>query len=162
MGNFILRFLDRARPSANISGTPGKIQNANVHKRLSVGSNPGDKDSATRHLPVTKSSESEMGSRDKLFFSQQQVYGAQIGQAVRNRISVGMGMGMGMGRMCPGVQSANSVSGIRTYFNVVPIWEKAGPAFPRSRLGLSAEKGVFRDDIAQWMVRKPVWKRTAV
>lgn len=156
MGNFILRFLDRARPSANICGTPGKIQNANVHKRLSVGSSPGDKDSATRHLPVTKSSESAMGSRDKLFFSQQQVYGAQIGQAVRNR------MGMGMGRLCPGVESAKSVSGIRTYFNVVPIWEKAGPDFPRSRLVLSAEKGVFRDDIAQWMVRKPVWKRTAV
>eukprot|EP00250_Pteridium_aquilinum_P012492 c20759_g1_i1 orf=54-722(+) len=150
LGNFILRFLDRARPSAKIRGSPCEGQNAG-QKILSAGSSSGGKGSTTGN--VQKSSKSKLGSDDRLLFSQY-VHRAPFGQAMSNRISVGIG------RMCTGIQYTKSVSGIRTCSSAELAWENSGSAFPSSRVVSSFEKGVFRNDIAQWMGRKPVSKGT--
>lgn len=147
VGNFILRFLDRARPSAKIRGSPDAGQ-----KRLPAGNGSGDKGTPTGN---SQESKSNLGSHNRMLFSQF-VHRAPFGQTISSRIS------MGIGRMCPGVQHTISHSGIRPCSTTGLVWEKSGAAFPCSRLGSSFEKGVFRADIAQWMGRKPVWKGTAI
>lgn len=140
VGNFILRMLDRARPSAKIRGPP-PCENAG-QKRVSAGSSSGD---TTRHMQEMKSSKSNSGS-DKLLFSQY-VNRAPFAQMLSNRF---------IGRRCPGIQDTRSVSGHRPCTTGGLAWEKSGTIIPTAWLGLPFEKAVFRSDIAQWMGRKAV------
>ncbi|KAI5056674.1 hypothetical protein GOP47_0028492 [Adiantum capillus-veneris] len=138
LGNFILRFLDRARPSAKIRGPPCLPENAG-QKKLSAGS--GDKG------PTSKSMKSNTGP-DKVLFSQY-VNKAPFVQTISNRLSVGIG------RRCPGLQDTKSVSGLRPCTTTAGlVWEKSGSSIPIAWRGSSFEKGIFRSDIAQWMGRK--------
>ncbi|MCO5578949.1 hypothetical protein L7F22_032800 [Adiantum nelumboides] len=129
VGNFILRFLDRARPSA-------KIRDAG-QKKISAGSGTSDKGS------TSKSIKSNTGP-DKVLFSQY-VNKSPLIQTTSNRVSVGIG------RRCPGFQDTKSVAGDRPYITAGLALEKSGASIPIGWHGSPFEKGVFRSDIAQWM-----------
>ncbi|MCO5552044.1 hypothetical protein L7F22_005554 [Adiantum nelumboides] len=133
VGNFILRFLDRARPSA-------KIRDAG-QKKISAGSGSSDQGS------TSKSIKSNTGP-DKVLFSQY-VNKSPLVQTTSNRVSVGIG------RRCLGFQDTKSVAGDRPYTTAGLALEKSGASIPIGWRGSPFEKGVFRSDIAQWMGRKP-------
>lgn len=141
--NFILRFLDRARPSAKIRGPTEAGQ-----KKLAVGRCSGGK-------VTSPESKSKLESPNRVLFSQL-VHRSPLNQTMNSRMSVGMG------RMCPGIQEMKLHAGIRPYSTTGLSHETLVSAFSSPRLGLSFRRGVFRDDIAQWIRREPMRQGTRV
>ena len=130
VGNFILRFLDRARPSANIRGSCAKIKDVGRVK---------DDNRTTGNLPIMKSTQSEV---NKHLFSRHDLNGSQLGSQLSNRYIVGT--------VCPGSQNTlKSAPGARSFFTLVHGMDITFPS-PR----LLPAKSIFREDIAQWMIKK--------
>lgn len=175
LGNFILRFLDRMRPSAHIRGSPRTNCNPEEGKFLSGCAESVQERSVTKYSSGTKTSvgqqsETGLGSvHDRPFVSYPNL-GLNLGQTIRNRISVSFGRTKsGFGRLNPVSETRISL-GLASRFGGQPVREKQEfslrsassgalvlPGFAQEHSKFSFPKhSIFRKDITQWLLRETV------
>ncbi|KAH7433529.1 hypothetical protein KP509_07G073500 [Ceratopteris richardii] len=144
LGNFLLRFLDRARPSANIRGTPsGHCCESAGQKKLPAGGSADSQGLAARHSQKSGASKPSNGT-GKLFFSQ------YVGEAP-SAWTVGSAFNAGIWGRRTSIQGAKSILGHRHYSLSGPASGNHGFHSPAALRGSSFDRDVFRSDIALWM-----------
>lgn len=157
LGNFILRFLDRMRPSAHIRGSSELQLNAQQKKLLSDhhGNGSAMKHASGTTTPAGEKSEAGSGSVHDKFSVSQRVLDIHAGQAVRKGINVDLGM------MRQGIAGPKPGPGVRTLLSAASsLWGQAAKENLETSIRMSKpavpvfpKKGIFREDIAEWLVQ---------